>query len=112
MGRKHEEIYAVVRRIPRGRVATYGQVARLAGPPCDARQVGWALAALHDERAEPPVPWQRVVNAKGMSSIGGEQVILLEEEGVSFDARGRIDLRRFGWDGFSEEGPADYSLFA
>jgi methylated-DNA-protein-cysteine methyltransferase-like protein len=110
----NEDIYAVVRQIPRGRVATYGQIAHLVGPSCDARRVGWALAALTETRID-PVPWQRVVNAKGMSSLGGEQVALLKQEGVAFDARGRIDLRRFGWNGLSEDGsqqPETYSLFA
>ena len=93
-------IYAVVRRIRRGRVATYGQVARLAGLPQGARQVGYALHALRDGSR---VPWQRVVNARGeispRSLPGPEalQRILLEREGVVFDARGRIDLKRFGW---------------
>ena len=95
----YERIYAVVRRIPKGRVATYGQIARVAGLPGHARQVGYALAALSSATA---VPWQRVVNAAGAislrSSTGGTtQRILLEREGVAFDAAGRIDLRRFGW---------------
>jgi len=110
----NEEIYAAVRQIPRGKVATYGQIAHLVGPACDARRVGWALAALGEAHADPPVPWQRVVNAKGMSSLGGEQVTLLEHEGVVFDARGRIDLHRFGWNGLSVDGsqnPDSYSLF-
>ncbi len=114
MAKGNEEIYAVVRQIPCGKVATYGQIAHLVGPSCDARRVGWALAALGEERADPPVPWQRVVNAKGMSSLGGEQLTLLEQEGVVFDARGRIDLHRFGWNGLSLDGsqnPDTYSLF-
>ena len=95
----YDRIYDVVGQIPRGRVATYGQIAYLVGPPCDARRVGWALAALRGRTIEPPVPWQRVVNAKGMSSLGPEQLAILEEEGIELDARGRIDLDRFGWDG-------------
>ncbi len=93
-------IYAVVRRIPRGRVATYGQVAELAGLPQQARQVGYALAAL---RPSDRVPWQRVVNARGEISLRAEpgadalQRVLLEREGVRFDARGRIDLARYTW---------------
>jgi methylated-DNA-protein-cysteine methyltransferase-like protein len=96
----YERIWRVVARIPRGRVATYGQVAELAGLPRAARQAGYAMHALpHGTR----VPWQRVVNARGelsaRSEPGGEQVqrALLEREGVVFDARGRIDLGRFGW---------------
>jgi len=97
----YRDIYAVVARIPAGRVATYGQVARLAGLPGHARQVGYALSNLPD-RSE--VPWHRVVNAQGRVSprSGGcpgdaIQRVLLEEEGVEFDAHGRIALRRFLW---------------
>ncbi len=96
-------IYAVVRRIPAGRVATYGQVAALAGIPRGARQVGYALHALPDSAAG--VPWQRVINAKGEVSPRAEggwregyQRHLLEEEGVEFDDRGRLDLARFRWE--------------
>ena len=94
------KIYAVVRRIPRGRVASYGQVAELAGLPGRARQVGYALHALPDDHR---LPWQRVVNARGEVSRRAEPMMeqvqrsLLEAEGVQFDARGRIDLARFGW---------------
>lgn len=97
----HERILAVVRRIPRGRVATYGQVARLAGLPRQARLVGYALHALPDGS---PVPWHRVINAEGRVSprtgdpAGGTlQRIRLEVEGVRFDARGRVNLERHGW---------------
>jgi methylated-DNA-protein-cysteine methyltransferase-like protein len=81
-------------------VATYGQVAALAGLPGAARQVGYALAALPAEAGD--VPWQRVVNAKGEVSprvqpgADEEQRALLEAEGVRFDERGRIDLARHG----------------
>ena len=89
----------MVRRIPRGRVATYGQVAAIAGLPGRARQVGYALAALKPSTA---VPWQRVVNAAGAislrSSAGGlSQRLLLEREGVRFGLRDRIALAEFGW---------------
>jgi DNA-3-methyladenine glycosylase I len=95
-----ERIYAVVARIPRGRVATYGQVARLAGLPRRARLVGAALAALPEGRG---LPWQRVLNAGGAVSAGPHpdfvprQRALLERERVAFDARGRVDLERFQW---------------
>ena len=95
-----ERVYAVVRRIPRGRVATYGQVARLAGLGRNARQVGYALHALP---AHHKVPWHRVVNARGeisLSPLSGADVtqrLRLEREGVEFSARGRIDLKIFGW---------------
>jgi methylated-DNA-protein-cysteine methyltransferase-like protein len=96
-----DRFYAVVARIPRGRVATYGQVARLAGRPRHARQVGYALAALPADR---DVPWQRVINARGEISRRAEprhEVIqreLLRREGVRFGKEGRIDLGRFGWE--------------
>lgn len=97
-----QRIYAVVRRVPAGRVATYGQVALLAGLPGGARQVGYALHALDPDR-EDDVPWQRVINARGEVSPRSDpgmdraQRALLEGEGVVFDARGRVDLARFGW---------------
>ena len=98
--RTYRRIYAVVRRIPRGRVATYGQVAALAGLPGHARQVGYALHALPRGTR---LPWHRVINAKGEVSRrrrpGDElsQRLLLEREGVRFDARGRVALARLRW---------------
>jgi len=98
---KYQKIYAVVRRIPGGRVSTYGRVAAEAGLPGHARLVGYALHALPDHS---PVPWHRVVNVRGAISTrrsepGGAVVqrLRLEREGVEFDARGRISLERFGW---------------
>lgn len=97
----YERIYAVVRQIPVGRVATYGQVAALAGLPGHARQVGYALHALKEGSN---VPWHRVINAKGEVSSRAEagwdnfQRHLLEEEGVVFDERGRVDLERERWE--------------
>ncbi len=93
-------IYAVVRRIPSGRVATYGQIAELAGLPGHARQVGYALNALP---AGTTVPWHRVLNARGEVSLRSEpgaelsQRMLLEREGVRFDTRGRVALKRVAW---------------
>jgi methylated-DNA-protein-cysteine methyltransferase-like protein len=96
--------YRIVRRIPRGRVATYGDVALAAGRPRGARQVGFALAALRGSRHD--LPWQRVLGARprGHASISildpvgaAVQRKLLEAEGVRFDDRDRIDLARFGW---------------
>ena len=98
----YQNIYAVVRRIPAGRVATYGQVAALAGLPGFARQVGYAL---HNLSADTVVPWHRVVNAKGeisRRSIPGwetDQQLRLEREGVEFDSRGRVDLTSRRWVG-------------
>lgn len=96
--------YRIVRRIPRGRVATYGGVALLAGKPRAARQVGYALAALRGAKHD--VPWQRVLGARprGRAAISildpmgaAVQRELLEAEGVQLDARGLVDLARFGW---------------
>ena len=96
---RYQRIYRAVRRIPRGRVATYGQIAEVAGIGGHARQVGYALHALHDES----VPWHRVVNARGEispRSAGDSHELqrhLLEAEGVEFDVTGRINLKRFQW---------------
>ncbi len=95
-------IYRVVRRIPAGRVATYGQIAALAGLPGHARQVGYALFHLTPDE---DVPWQRVVNSRGEISArsaepdsGQLQRAILEAEGVRFDDSGRIDMERLRWD--------------
>lgn len=94
-------VYEVVRRIPEGRVATYGQVAVMIGRPRHARLVGYALHALAGRGG---VPWHRVVNHRGGISTGRawpggelEQRLRLEAEGVRFDSRGRVDLRAYGW---------------
>jgi methylated-DNA-protein-cysteine methyltransferase-like protein len=99
MSPSYARIYAVVRRIPRGRVATYGQVAELAGLGGHARQVGYALHALPESTT---VPWHRVLNARGTLSprhSAGEisQRLRLEREGVRFDAGGRVPLDRLRW---------------
>lgn len=95
-----QAVYNIVRQIPRGTVASYGQVARIAGGGINARMVGYALAAL------PPgtnVPWQRVVNSQGKISLPGYgramQEKLLLEEGIVFGPDGRIDFDEFGWSG-------------
>lgn len=95
----HEAVYDVVRQIPRGMVATYGQVAALAGSPGAARQVGYALAALPTLTT---VPWHRVLNARGTISPrpGGSivtQRLRLEREGVTFGQDGRVNLANVGW---------------
>ena len=88
-----------MQRVPRGRVATYGQVAAVAGLRSQARLVGYALHALP---AGSPVPWHRVLNARGRISLPQHdglydlQKSLLQDEGVTFDGE-RIDLARFGW---------------
>lgn len=101
-GSKYRRIYQVVRKIPKGRVATYGQVAALAGLPGQPRLVGYALHSCPEEES---IPWQRVINARGEISMRAEaegreslQRTLLETEGVRFDARGRVDLDRYRWD--------------
>jgi methylated-DNA-protein-cysteine methyltransferase-like protein len=95
----YANIYRTVQRIPAGCVANYGQIALLAGLPGRARQVGYALHALPPGS---PVPWHRVINARGEISLrrqGGSsrQRELLAEEGVSLDDRGRVDLARYRW---------------
>jgi methylated-DNA-protein-cysteine methyltransferase-like protein len=99
-----EAFYRVVRRIPRGRVSTYGAVAELAGHPRAARHVGFALAALRG--AHHDVPWHRVLGARGrgraaitiLDPVGGAlQRQRLLDEGVEFDRLGRVPLDRFGW---------------
>ena len=95
----YRRIYAVVRRIPRGRVATYGQVAALAGLPRAARQVGYALHALSGATV---LPWYRVINASGRISLppgagGIEQRLRLIADGVPVDQRGGVSLARHQW---------------
>ena len=96
-------VWAAVKRIPRGSVATYGQIAALAGIPRHARQAGYALAATPEGLK---IPWHRVINAEGRISLrlkhwesGSDdlQRILLESEGVTFDGSGRVDLKKFRW---------------
>jgi methylated-DNA-protein-cysteine methyltransferase-like protein len=96
----YERIHAVARLVPRGRVATYGQIARIVG--CTPRMVGYAMASLPDDS---DVPWQRVINSQGRVSPRGAgdggliQRKILEREGIRFDASGRVDLERVGWEG-------------
>ena len=96
-----KEIFAVVRQIPSGKVATYGQVGKLAGG-YSGRVAGFAMASLR-WRNEEDVPWQRVINRLGKLSLrsfdGGLQRSLLEGEGVEFDAHATINLAKFQWDG-------------
>ncbi len=101
----HLALWDVVRLVPAGKVATYGQIASEV-PGTTARMSGYALAALPDELSEgkDAVPWHRIVNARGEISLraGGdghnEQRARLEAEGVVFDAKGRIPLRQYSWD--------------
>ncbi len=94
MMEQYERIYALVREIPSGRVTTYGQLGAMCGIG-DSRVVGEAMNASHD------LPWQRVINSRGEISLkgatGAQQRKLLEQEGVEFDANGRVDLEKYGW---------------
>jgi len=87
-----EEVYRWVRRIPRGKVMTYGQIAKLLEESTlSAAAVGWALAQCPED-----VPWQRVVNAKGRCSTGARQEKLLAKEGVEL-VDGALDLGTYRW---------------
>ncbi|MGH1363158.1 MAG: MGMT family protein [Calditrichia bacterium] len=96
---KHRLIFNVVKQIPKGRVATYGQVARVAGLEGHARLVGYAL---HSSPSELDLPWQRVINSKGQISLSKEdgryflQKSLLEAEGIVFKSE-KVSLREYGW---------------
>lgn len=107
-----ERVYEIVRRIPRGRVMTYGQIAELLGEGYTARTIGYAMHAADEER----VPWQRVINSQGACSTGrvilppDKQQRMLEAEGIEFNARGRCDLGRYRWTPDEDEN-ASASLF-
>lgn len=112
----YDLIYATVRQIPKGKVATYGQISRIVGR-CSAQMIGFALAALGKQPNADDVPWQRVVNAKGKISPHGYgfgtnmQRVLLEEEGVQFNLEHEIDFEKYGWNGLpasreNQGGPA------
>jgi methylated-DNA-protein-cysteine methyltransferase related protein len=94
----HDRIYAVIRKVPKGKVATYGQIAQLAGIGPHARMVGYALHALTPDKR---VPWHRIVGAGGIIKLPVEgakiQRSLLKKDGVLADSRGRIPMDRFGW---------------
>ncbi len=99
----YRKFYAMVRRVPRGRVATYGQIARLCGMPRHARHVGYALSAIP---ADMKLPWHRIINGQGRISLrlrhwdsGSDdlQRILLEAEEVTFDSSGKVNLKKFQW---------------
>ena len=95
----YQRLYAIVRQIPSGKVATYGQIARIVGG-CTPRMVGYAMSATPTGS---DIPWQRVINAQGKVSPHGDgfgtemQRALLMEEGIVFDSQGRVDFDRFGW---------------
>ena len=103
-----EEIYLIVKKIPRGRVATYGQISQLLGRKYSAQFVGWAMHGIPAGRAD--IPWHRVVNAQGGLSRPRDpasldlQRQLLVVEGLRFDVEGRLDLAALQWDGKSRRG--------
>ena len=94
-----ERVYEIVRRIPSGRVMTYGQIAEILGEGYTPRTVGFVMHAADEETT----PWQRVINSQGACSTGrvilppDKQQRMLEAEGIVFDARGRCDLGRYRW---------------
>jgi len=97
----YEQIYNLVRKIPAGKVATYGQIAQLLGKQGHARQIGYALYRVAPDS---DIPWQRVVNAQGMISHSPQrqgsddlQRILLEQEGVAFNLQGKLNLQHYRW---------------
>lgn len=100
----HRAVYRIVRQVPRGKVATYGQIAAILGHPRAARAVGQALRML-PPALQRSVPWQRILNSAGRISYRGDilrpelQQELLEDEGVRFDRSGRVDLARVRWAG-------------
>lgn len=97
MGSFYQQVYQLVARIPKGKVATYGQLAWMLGTPRGARQVGWAM-----RKAPDGLPWQRVVMADGSITGGGYEPLrraMLEEEGVLFLPDGRVNLAACQWDG-------------
>lgn len=97
----YDQIYSLVRKIPAGKVATYGQIAQLLGKQGHARQIGYALYRVAPDS---DIPWQRVVNAQGMISHSPQrqgsddlQRILLEQEDIVFNAQGKLKLQHYRW---------------
>ena len=95
----HLSIIRVIKKIPVGRVATYGQVARLAGNPAGARQVVWCL---HSSSKKQKLPWHRIINTKGQISLPigkgfTTQKNKLKDEGIEVSDLGRIALKKFQW---------------
>ena len=100
----YQQIHEIIRLIPRGKVATYGQIGEIVGG-CTARMVGYAASAIP---VDSEIPWQRVINYKGKisSRIGGSgellQQELLEGEGIQFDQSGKTNLKYYRWNGETE----------
>ncbi|MCB8958827.1 MAG: MGMT family protein [Ardenticatenales bacterium] len=104
----YEKVYYVVRRIPAGKVTSYGRIAEMLSAPRAARAVGYALNALGDKKGDPAyadVPWQRVINSQGRISIvsreasAARQAELLRAEGVAVSDDYQIDLKKYLWAG-------------
>ena len=99
-GSTYKQIYEIVKQIPSGKVATYGQIARIAGFPGHARLVGYAMHSLPNNSG---IPWHRVINAKGQISFPKDSVenalqrSMLEAEGVVFNLNNSVSLKRFQW---------------
>jgi methylated-DNA-protein-cysteine methyltransferase-like protein len=104
-----ERVYEIVRRIPQGRVMTYGQIAEMLGEGYTARTVGYVMHSADEETT----PWQRVINSQGACSTGrvvlppDKQQRMLEAEGIEFNARGRCDLGHYRWTPDDEEHSSD-----
>lgn len=94
----HQAVIQVIKNIPKGRVASYGQVACLAGKPGAARQIAWFL---HSSSRKYKLPWHRVINSQGKISLPdphySKQKRLLKKEGIEFSEAQRVDMREFGW---------------
>lgn len=100
----NERIYEIVRKVPFGKVASYGQIAKIVG--CNPRSVGYALSSLNRD----DVPWHRIINSKGQISLSKEewgsiQQQMLESEGIEFNKVGKVDIKKYGWSGI------DFGLF-
>ena len=95
---RYEIIWNIVRKVPYGRVATYGQIAQIAGIDGLARQVGYAL---HATPSQIKIPWHRIINSQGRISLSGPtarlQQHLLQTEGVAFSGSGKVDLKIYQW---------------
>jgi methylated-DNA-protein-cysteine methyltransferase-like protein len=108
-----ERVFKLVRRIPRGRVMTYGQIAAILGEGYTPRTVGFVMHSSSEES----LPWHRVINAQGGCSTGrivlpaDKQQLMLEREGIKFNERHRCDLQRFLWNPSVKQKPPATTLF-
>ncbi|MBE7412375.1 MAG: methylated-DNA--[protein]-cysteine S-methyltransferase [Leptospiraceae bacterium] len=99
MSNFYKEVYKVTKKIPKGKISTYGRIAVILGKPRAARAVGYALHVSKDDT----IPWQRVINSKGQISFKGDTVRyllqkeILSSEGIEFDENNTVDLKKYGW---------------